>query len=166
MLVLVVAAFAAGWIARGGDDAEAAAPEREAGGGAAPPVATPARATSARPDPARDAARALAFASAAYEKAVDRWLDERDEITPAGRAALGELERAVQRLDHAAARVDEVDEALGDAAFDAVEALRKGAAHLEAFREGRSLDAATSRELDRIEDEVARASEAFGDPPA
>jgi hypothetical protein len=214
VLVLLVAAFAAGWIARGDGGKEAAAeedaPAPRPGAGAATPAtsapatsaptaatpATSAPATSAptaaaartaapagetdpprrrlrraarpapsRPDPATDAARALSLASAAYETAVDRWLDEREEISPAGRAAVGELERAVQRLDHAAARLDEVDETLGDAAYDALDALRKAARHLAAFREGRALDAPTSRELERLEDEVARARAAFERAP-
>jgi hypothetical protein len=207
VLVLLVAAFAAGWIARGDGAKEPAAeedapPSRPAAGAAtpatsapatsapatsapatsaptaaAPPTATPtadpprrrlrraARPAPSRPDPAADTARALSLASAAYETAVDRWLDEREEITPAGRAAVGELERAVQRLDHAAARLDEVDETLGDAAYDALDALRKAVRHLGAFREGRALDAPTSRELERLEDEIARARAAFERAP-
>ena len=170
VLALLVAAFAAGWIARGGGRAE----EDEASGDAAaePAGAAPAtarapllRRTSAPPDVASDAARAVALASAAYETAVDRWLDERDAITPAGRAAVGELERAVQRLDTAAARLDEADETLGDAAYDALDALRRAVRHLEAFRDGRPLDAATSRALDGIEDELGRARAAFGTAP-
>lgn len=155
-LALIVAAFAAGWIARG---------ERKEDDGAGGEEEGARDASASGPDPARDAGRALALAAAAYENAVDRWLDERDAITPAGRAAVGELERAVQRLDHAAARVDEVDDVLGDAAYDALEALRKAVRHLGAFREGRAIDAPTSRELDRLEDEVARARGAFEAAP-
>ncbi len=179
VLALLVAAFAAGWIARGGRDEELAdedegaqtaevpaappdaaraAPLPEEGAAAPPP---PPRAPSARPDRVADAVKALSLAASAYETAVDRWLDERDAITPAGRAAVGELERAVQRLDGATARLDEVDETLGDAAFDALEALRDAVGHLRAFRDGRALDAATSRDLDRIEEQVAQARAAL-----
>ena len=177
VLALLVAAFAAGWFARGGR-AGGQADEVEGGGFAPlsppvpsvpPPGAVGLPAGDARPralaasasEPARDADRALALAAGAYETAVDRWLDERDAISPAGRAAVAELERAVQRLDHAAARLDEVDETLGDAAYDAVDALRDAVKHLAAFRDGRAIDADTSRELDRIEDEVERARAAF-----
>ena len=155
VLALLVAAFAAGWFARGGRDEAEEEPIEEV-----PAVEEPAPSPS-RPDPASDAARALSLAAGAYETAVDRWLDERDAITPAGRAAVGELERAVQRLDGAAVRLDEADETLGDAAFDALEALRDAVRQLQAFREGRPLDSETSRELDRIEGELARARAAL-----
>ncbi|HEX2085225.1 MAG TPA: hypothetical protein VHF89_06045 [Solirubrobacteraceae bacterium] len=182
VLALLVAAFVAGWVARGTREEEEGTDEDEAAAarsgaaaaaataaapavrsGAAPAVRSGAAAAAAapRPDPAADAARAVGLASSAYEAAVERWLDERDEITPAGRAAVGELERALQRLDVAAARLDEVDETLGDAAYDALEALRAAARHLEAFRAGRPLDAATSRELERLEDAVAHARAAL-----
>lgn len=119
-----------------------------------------------RPDPTADAARWISLASTAFATAVDRWLDERDAITPAGRASVGAVERAVQRLDAAAARLDEVDEVLGDAAYDALEALRDGAKLLDGFRRGAPLDAAANREIDRIEEEVARARATFDPSPA
>ncbi len=67
----------------------------------------------------------------------------------------------MQRLDGATVRLDEADESLGDAAFDALEALRDAVRHLHAFREGRPLDSETSRDLGRIEDELARARAAL-----
>jgi hypothetical protein len=181
VLALIVAAFAAGWLARGAGgsgEASAAPADDDPATPPAPPTpapaapTTPARAAprarrrlrpAATPaaDPAADAARALALAASAYEQAVDRWLDERDSITPAGRAALGELERAVQRLDTACARLDEVDDPLADAAWDALDALREATRHLDAFRNGVALDAATSRALDGIERELAHARAAF-----
>lgn len=197
VLALIVAAFAAGWVARGsGDDEEEAATEggddrpprrrlrrRRGASGDAAAVADAAPAASAsaasstrtaaaptavpqRADPVADAARALALASAAYEKAVDRWLDERDAITPAGRAVVGEVERAVQRLDAASARLDELDHPLADAAWDALDALREATRHLAAFREGAAMDAPTSRALDRIDDDLERARGAFARPAA
>jgi hypothetical protein len=183
VLALIVAAFAAGWIARGGggDDeraehaeappAGAATPARRlarrAAPGAEPAAASARRRPSApRADPVADAARALALASTAYETAVDRWLDERDAITPAGRAAVGEVERAVQRLDAACARLDELDDPLADAAWDALDALRDAVGHLDAFRAGRTLDAATSRTLDGVDRELAHARAAFEASPA
>jgi hypothetical protein len=174
VLVLIVAAFAAGWVARGGpgeaareDDADT--PKRRRRRRRPPPddtvPAAPGRRTRAAPtpraDPVADTARALALAAAAYETAVDRWLDERDAITPAGRAAVGEVERAAQRLDAATARLDELDHPLADAAWDALDALRDAARHLDAFRNGAALDAATSRALDRIEDDLADARRVF-----
>ena len=189
VLVLLVAAFAAGWIARGSDAAEAeavadepAAPSagprrrfgRRARAGAEPTPASPAapRAAASRPsaapraDPVADAARALSLASAAYETAVDRWLDERDAVTPAGRAAVGEVERAAQRLDAASARLDEMDHPLADAAWDALDALREAARLLDAFRRGTALDAESSRALDHIDDELAQARAAFAEAAA
>ena len=158
VLALLVAAFVAGWLARGG--------RSEDGAAAADPGPVPPSSPAGRPDPVRDAARALAFATAAYESAVERWLDERDAITPAGRAAVGELERAVQRLDVAATRLDDADDPRADDALDALDALREAAQRLDAFRQGRPLDAATSRALDAVEDDVARARAAFEGPPA
>ncbi|HEX8205874.1 MAG TPA: hypothetical protein VF587_07440 [Solirubrobacteraceae bacterium] len=183
VLILIVAAFVAGWVARGGGDGEEEAAEEA---GAAPPLASAAISPAApalapttvapasgdarkgrrgraapRADPVADAARALTLAAAAYEKAVDRWLDERDEITPAGRAAVGEVERAAQRLDTATARLDETDHPLADAAWDALDALRDAVRHLDAFRAGHALDGTTSTALDRIEDELERARAAF-----
>ena len=173
ILLLLVAAFAAGWFARGGGDDEEgdAVEEPSAEPAPAAPAPAPARsgaapATGPRPDPVADAARALALASGAYETAVDRWLDEADAITPAGRAAVGELERAVQRLDVAFARVDELDDPHADPLLDALEALQEAARLLDAFRQGRALDGATSRVLDRVEDTVAEAREAFDPAPA
>jgi hypothetical protein len=180
VLGLLVAAFVAGWVARGGreedeveeprqDDAAPAPPPaarkpalwRGRTGAAAAPSEPAPRGT--RPDPVHDAERALSLAAAAYETAVDRWLDERDAITPAGRAAVGAVEQAVQRLDVAAARLDESDapDATADAVYDAVRALRDAARRLDAFRQGQAMDAATSRELDAVDDVVARARAAF-----
>lgn len=159
ILLLLVAAFAAGWFARGsGGDATAEdAPEPDAPSRSAPPP---------RPDPVADAGRALALASGAYETAVDRWLDEGAAITPAGRAAVGELERAVQRLDVAFTRLDELDDPRADDALDALDALREAAGLLDAFRQGSPLDGATSRALDRVDADVARARAAFDRAPA
>jgi hypothetical protein len=158
VLVLIVAAFAAGWVARGTSEDEEEAPA--AGGDAQPAPARPG------PDPLGDAARALAIAVAAYETAVDRWLDERDAITPAGRAAVGAVEKAVQRLDVATARLDETDHPLADAAWDALDALRDAAKRLEAFRGGAAMDAETSRALDRVDDELARSRAALREAAA
>ncbi|MDQ3740485.1 MAG: hypothetical protein M3389_06020 [Actinomycetota bacterium] len=182
VLALLVAAFVAGWVARGGRDDEpeeagSAGSKGSASGGPTAAVSDGPKGVASgaskgaapgggRPDPAGDAERAISLASAALDTAVDRWLDERDEITPAGRAAVGEVERAVQRLDVAAARLDEVDETLGDAAYDALDALRTGARLLASFRDGHALDVAASRELERVEDEVARARAAFASGPS
>jgi hypothetical protein len=178
VLGLLVAAFVAGWVARGGreedeleeatDEAPAAPPRkpalwrgRSAATGAAASPDPPRR--GARPDPVHDAERALSLAAAAYETAVDRWLDERDAITPAGRAAVGAVEQAVQRLDVVAARLDESDapDAMADAVYDAVKALRDGARRLDSFRQGEAMDAATSRELDAVEAVLERARATF-----
>ena len=160
VLALIVAAFVAGWVARGSGGSGEAAEAPEAG---EPTPGPSPRTVTAAPgaDPVAAAARALALAASAYETAVDRWLDERDQITPAGRAAVGELERAVQRLDAQAARLDELDHPLADAALDALDALREGTRELDAFRDGAALDAATSRTLDRVDDELDRARAAF-----
>lgn len=110
----------------------------------------------AAPDPAAATGRLLDRAIQAMENAVDRWLDEGDAITPAGKAAVGELDRAIQRADVAAARVAEDSEARF-AALDALDGLREVAQLLQAYREGRAIDAQASRELDRLEDEIGRA---------
>lgn len=110
----------------------------------------------AAPDAAAATGRLLDRAIQAMENAVDRWLDEGDAITPAGKAAVGELDRAIQRADVAAARIEENSEARF-AALDALDGLREVAQLLQAYREGRAIDAQASRELDRLEDEIGRA---------
>jgi hypothetical protein len=112
------------------------------------------------PDPAAATLRLLDRALAAYEAAVDRWLDEGDAITPAGRAALGELDRAVQRVDVAAARIADDGEPRF-AALDALDALREASQLLQPYRDGAPLDAARSRELDKIESEAQSARDAL-----
>ena len=181
LAVVAVLAFVAGWIARGrADRAEAVGPEVEVAAepivqgrgrtptlhaqyeGPSPSVAaaqhegpSPSVAPSA-PDPVAATARLLDRAIAAFETAVERWLDEGDAITPAGKAALGELDRAIQRTDVAAVRIAEGTEPRFSA-LDALEALRQASQLLQAYREGRAIDAGTSRELDRLEDEIGRA---------
>lgn len=105
--------------------------------------------------------RALDRAAGTLEAAVDRWLDEGTQISPAGRAALGELDRALARLDAAIARLAETepDSAAPRIAGGALDALREAAELLARFREGHLLDADTSRELSGLEDEVAEARE-------
>ena len=170
LAVVAVVAFVAGWIARGrADRAEAAGPETEVH---AEPIVVPPRkergqspSVSPRnergqsptaPDPAAATGRLLDRAITAFESAVDRWLDEGDAITPAGKAALGELDRAIQRADVAAVRIEEGTEPRFSA-LDALEALRQASQILQAYREGRAIDAASSRELDRLEGEIGRA---------
>jgi hypothetical protein len=183
VLALLVLAFAAGWIARGPVE------RRRAGGGAPDgpgesPVAVPATTTepampaapaapaavpvpvarsaspAGRPDPGASTLRALDQATSALETAIDRWLDEGPAITPAGRAAVGEVDRAVGRLDTAVARLRDADpdgaERVLDAE-DALDAVREAAGLLDAFRSGAALDGATSRRLDRLQDEAERA---------
>jgi hypothetical protein len=116
------------------------------------------RAPASRPDPAAATLRLLDRAVTAYETAVDRWLDEGAQVSPAGRAAVGELDRAIQRVDVAASRIDERTEARF-AALDALDGLRSAAKLLDGYRHGRTLDAATSRDLDALEAEVGRARE-------
>ena len=175
LAVVGVAAFIAGWLARGRAERDGTAP------GATPPAADAAAAPPARPrrvearprsaddaqpteerpsapDPAAATLRLLDRAASAYEAAVDRWLDEGEAISPAGRAALGELDRAIQRVDVAAARIAEGTEARFSA-LDALDALRQGATLLQPYRDGRSLDAATSRSLDAAEAELQRSRE-------
>ena len=164
VLALLVAAFAAGWFARGSDAAQAqddpptaeVPPPTEPLPATPLPAPRPALPTDRVPRPLDVALRALDLANAAYETAVDRWLDEGAEITPAGRAARGELDRAIQRADVAAVRIEEGTEPRFSA-LDALEALREASRLLQAYREGRAIDAGTSRELDRLEDEIGRA---------
>jgi hypothetical protein len=175
LAVVAVLAFVAGWIARGrADHAEAAGPEVEVAaepidiaprrrgqtpsardGGQTPPRREGGLTPSA-PDPAAATARLLDRAVTAFEAAVERWLDEGDAITPAGKAALGELDRAIQRADVAAVRIEEGTEPRFSA-LDALDALRQASQILQAYREGRAIDAGSSRELDRLEDEIRRA---------
>ncbi len=208
VLFLLVAAFAAGWLARGSDledqqrarrprrlgrrrgsageaphadatplgEVVAGAPPGGIGAATAPlvgvedarraqelpePTAPPPAAT---PQPRDVALRALDLAVAAYEAAVDRWLDEGATISPAGRATLGELDRAIRRLDLAAGRLDA---APGDHAREAGEArialatLRDAADLLGRYREGEAIDAAADRQLRELEDEVAQARQAL-----
>lgn len=131
------------------------------------PVAAPLPAAGRpvdRPDPVGTALKALDRAAAALEQAVDRWVDERDAISPAGKAAVGEVDRAIKRLDLAASHVASTH---GDrsepyfAALDALDALRAAAGVLGGYREGRPLDASASRELDRVERELADARDAL-----
>ena len=180
VLVLLVAAFAAGWFARGGDAPEAeeeaeAAPEAAL----APPTevlpATPLPQTPAQvhapvpadriPRPLDVALRALDLANAAYEAAVDRWLDEGVEITPAGRAAVGELERAVRRLDLAAGRLEAAQDDHSREVAEvriAISAFTDAIELLGAYRENRAIDAATDRKLRELEDEVEQCRAALG----
>ena len=187
LAVVAVVAFVAGWIARGrAERDEMASPTARTQSGEAPPRGSdaaerasdrPPRGVESRrvearplrdddagpvgerpaaPDPAAAALRLLDQAASAFEAAVDRWLDEGDAITPAGRAALGELDRAIQRVDVAASRIPDGTEARFSA-LDALDALRQGATLLQPYREGRSLDAATSRSLDAVETELQSA---------
>src|SRR5687768_8098342 len=117
LAVVAVLAFVAGWLARGrADGAEPADPDVLVyGEPIVPPPAKPLfvdRGPSppeklSAPDPAAATVRLLDRAIAAYEAAVERWLDEGEQITPAGRAALNELDRAIQRVDVAAMRIAE-----------------------------------------------------------
>jgi hypothetical protein len=172
VLALLVAAFVAGWVARGSD-----APRRARGGAGdeddegAPTAPEPAAKGGAPRGPVRPPApldvarRALERAIAAYESAVDRWLDERDQITPAGRAALGELDRGIRRLELAASRLPD-DAATARAAALGLDALRDAAGLLEAYRQGRAIDAPTSTSLAEIEDDLAEARDELGAPAA
>lgn len=167
LAVVAVLGFLAGWIARGRSDAaEPTAPD--VGVAAEPidvaqhrervatrPVQDEAPAVQA-PDPAKATLRLLDRAVVAYEAAVERWVDEGADLTPAGKAALGELDRAIKRVDVAAARLEEGTEQRFSA-LDALDALREAARRLQPYREGRAIDAATSRELDRLEEEIGRA---------
>lgn len=182
LAVVAVLAFVAGWIARGRADAsipvepdvpvygEPVVPPSKtlfAEGGQSPsvspgnirgqsPSVSPGEISA--PDPAAATVRLLDRAFAAYEAAVERWLDEGADITPAGRAALGELDRAIKRADIAAARIAEGTEPRFSA-LDALDALREAARLLQPYREGATLDANRSRDLDRLEDEIRRARE-------
>jgi hypothetical protein len=100
--------------------------------------------------------RALDRAVAAFETALDRWVDDGEEISPAGRAALGEFERALARLDTAVARLAEAEPAsrAPRIAGGALDALREAAELLARYRAGHRLDADTSRELSALEGEV------------
>ena len=176
LAVVAVLAFVAGWIARGrGDSATPADPDLEV---AAEPIVDPSPSHEATrppivkrpvpgllsdpspavaaPDPAAATVRLLDRAVAAYEAAVERWLDEGADISPAGRAALGELDRAIQRVDVAASRIDEGTEARFSA-LDALDGLREASKLLQPYREGGTLDRPTSRELDRVESEIQAA---------
>ena len=178
VLLLLVAAFAAGWFARGSDAADAQEDPPAAPEDAPPPTqplpATPLLQTPAPvqaslptdrvPHPLDVALRAFDLADAAYETAVDRWLDEGAQITPAGRAAVGELERAVRRLDLAAGRLEAAQEdharELGEVRI-AIAALTDATELLGAYRDGRAIDAATDRRLRELEDEVAQSRAAL-----
>ena len=186
LAVVAVLGFLAGWIARGRSEADQGGltpPTPDQGGltpsvspGEAPLRGKPAFAgdtgdsphqggltpsvspgeTVVAPDPAKATLRLLDRAVVAYEAAVERWLDEGADVTPAGKAALGELDRAIKRVDVAAARLVEGSEQRFSA-LDALDALREAGRLLQPYREGRAIDAATSRELDRLEDEIRRA---------
>ena len=185
VLGLLVVAFAAGWFARGGGEAEEEATPAEeqeavtasaapatgtiaaAGGPIAPTQAvqtTPAPAPATPPQPRDVALRALDLATSAYDAALDRWLDEGAEITPAGRATLGELDRAIRRVDLAIGRLQA---AAGDHEREASEArialsaLREAATLLGRFRDGHAIDAAADRQLRELEDDVAQARDAL-----
>ncbi|CAA9502686.1 MAG: hypothetical protein AVDCRST_MAG85-1861 [uncultured Solirubrobacteraceae bacterium] len=171
LAVVAVLGFLAGWIARGRDPTRGLTPSVSPGeelseqkpavaaqtrtGGLTPSV-SPGKEPVKAPDAAKATLRLLDRAVVAYEAAVERWLDEGADVTPAGKAALGELDRAIKRVDVAAARLEEGSEPRFSA-LDALDALREAARLLQPYREGRAIDAATSRELDRLEDEVRRA---------
>jgi hypothetical protein len=178
VLVLLVAAFAAGWVANGqrgqadldgpdgvpGTDDDLVAPveapvlegpleDEPPTGPAEPPY--PEERDAERPLPGVAALRALDRALQAYEHVVDRWIEERDAITPAGRATLGELDRAIARLDAAVTRLE--DPRQERFAGSALDALRDAAEALDGFRAGGTLDAATSKRLHELEDEIEEA---------
>lgn len=190
VLVLLVAAFAAGWIANGtrreqtldgpdgvpGTDDDPVSPvdapalegpilDEPPVGPSEPPFAEE-RDVAGSAEPSQpgehgyngvSALRALDRAVQAFEHAVDHWLEDRDGITPAGRASLGELDRAIGRLDAAVDRCNGDDPRAARLAGGALDALREMAELLGGYRDGRSLDPETSRELDALEDEVAEA---------
>ena len=80
VLALIVAAFVAGWVARGAGGGGEEEPDDAAEPGPEPRTST----TSLPAEPVAAADRALALAASAYETAVDRWLDEReaDAVAP------------------------------------------------------------------------------------
>ena len=167
VLALLIAAFAAGWAARGagarrkepkglgpswdepvllGDpdpepEAEAE-PQPEADPGPEPepePQPEP-------PDPARVAA-AIDAGAHHFETAVDAWLDDHGEVSAEGDRADRGLDRALAVLEAAPP----------GPAGDAAAALWRARAALEGYERGAPLDAATNR---RIEDEEQALEEA------
>jgi hypothetical protein len=148
VVVLIVAGFGAGWIARGaGARRDEPAAEEE-----------PATASSAA---SPQEAALVDAALAAYDNAVERWLDEGTAIGDDGRRALDELDDALDRLA-AAVRSG----APASPAVRAHAALERAAWHLTAFERGSALDAPTSRALAALEDEVAAARQAMASAPA
>lgn len=126
VLVLLIAAFAAGWIARGASASGA-------------PDVEDAQSEDAPADP-------MPAVAAALEDTVDAWLDRRDPRVP------------LARLDAALAGLRALDDrAIGDRGRAVLAAAHDTAPLFDRLRAGQTLDAATSRALEPLEDAVTRA---------
>ncbi len=152
VLALLVAAFAAGWVARGAGagsrgtiedlDEEPAAlsevPEEDE------PQPAP------QPDPAQ--LRTAADAGAGHlAAAIDAWLDDRGAGSAAGRQAIAGLDGALDAFSNAP----------DGPAADAAEALREARRALAAYGTGTPLDATTSRRLAAQEQSLEEARAAL-----
>ena len=167
VLALLIAAFAAGWVARGagarrtepeglgpawdapvllGEPETEPQPEPETEPQPEPEPEPEPAPEPEPPDPARLAA-AIDSGAHHFEAAVEAWLDDHGEMSPEGDRAIRGLDRALAVLDAAPP----------GPAGDAAEALQRGRAELEAYERGAPLDAATNR---RIEDEEQALEEA------
>ena len=153
VLALLVAAFAAGWVARGagaGSRGTIQEPEEEAAllsEEAEPrPEPEPEPEPQPQPDPAQ--LRAAADSGAGHlAAAIDAWLDDHGDGSAAGRQAIAGLDGALDALSNAP----------DGPAAEAAEALGEARRALAAYGTGTPLDAATSRRLDAQEEALERA---------
>ena len=132
VLVLLAAAFAAGWFARGGRSAEAPAADEPAPV-APPPTAEPDAVLVSEADAALD--RAISAARAARAVA----LGPAGASEAATRAVLGVLDRRISELEDCADRL-EADLGADDAAFAAYDRAVSGLHSLRRRVDGDALD--------------------------
>jgi hypothetical protein len=153
VLALLLAAFAAGWVARGtgargsGSPASPSRDHPSEGGPTGEVEAVPADEDDVEERVAGSGAAALPAEVArtrgrlALAAAIDCWLDDADAPTAEGTAAVAEVVAAADAA-----------EAAGDT--DGAALLREARAVLGAYLAGRPMDRPASRTLERIEDEL------------